>query len=223
MPTLDVYNTSRETVGSIELDEKVFGTEVKEHLFHTVVRYQLAKRRAGTHAVKGRSQVSGGGRKPWRQKGTGRARQGSIRSPQWRGGGVVHGPQVRNHAHKLPKKVRRAALRCALSRRCEESKLVVFDEFTLPEIKTKSFVSIMDSFSFDDLLLVLDEKDEVVARSARNIPRVTVLPVAGLNVYDVLRHQNLAVTRAAVDAILARLGDAPAAPAAAEQEGASDE
>ena len=221
MPTLDVYNTSRETGGSIELDEKIFGTEVKEHLFYAVVRYQLAKRRAGTHATKGRAQVSGGGRKPWRQKGTGRARQGTTRAPHWRGGGVVHGPQPRSHAHKLPKKVRRAALRSALSRRCEESKLVVFNEFKLEEIKTRSFVNIINTFAFEDLLLVLDEKDEVVVRSARNIPRVTVLPVEGLNVYDVLRHRNLALTTAAIEKIVARLGDQRTT--AVLEEGVSDE
>src|SRR5262245_6926658 len=116
MPSVDVYNIAREKLGSIELDSSVFGTEVKEYLFYAVVRYQLAKRRAGTHAVKGRAQVSGGGRKPFKQKGTGRARQGSTRAPHWSGGGVVHGPVVRSHAHDLPKKVRRAALRSALSR-----------------------------------------------------------------------------------------------------------
>ena len=143
MPTLDIHNTSRETVGSIDLDDAIFGAEVKEHLFHTVVRYQLAKRRAGTHAVKGRAQISGGGKKPYRQKGTGRARQGTTRAPHYRGGGIVHGPHPRSHAHKLPKKVRAAALRCALSRRCEENALTVFDAFTLPEIKTKHFAGVM--------------------------------------------------------------------------------
>jgi large subunit ribosomal protein L4 len=224
MPTFNMYNTSHEPAGSIELDDTIFATEVKEHLFHTVVRYQLAKRRAGTHATKGRSQVSGGGKKPYRQKGTGRARAGTTRAAQWRGGGVVHGPQPRSHAHKLPKKVRAAALRCALSRRCEESRLTVFDEFDMPEIKTKSFAAVMDSFAFDDLLLVLSDKDDKVLRSARNIPKVTVMPVEGLNVYDVLRHKNLALTAAAVDKIVARLGrsSAPVAEAASE-EAQSDE
>lgn len=217
MPTIELYNTSKESVGSIELDDSVFATEVKEHLFHTVVRYQLAKRRAGTHATKGRSQISGGGKKPYRQKGTGRARQGTTRAPHWRGGGVVHGPTPRSHAHKLPKKVRAAALRCALSRRCEESRLTVFDNFDMPEIKTKRFAAVMDSFAFDDLLLILDEKDEKVLRSARNIPKVTVMPVDGLNVYDVLRHKNLALTAAAVEKIQARLSRAAKAAAASEE------
>ena len=206
MPTVDIYNTNRESVGTLDLDDQVFGAEVKEHLFYTVVRYQLAKRQAGTHATKGRSQVSGGGRKPYRQKGTGRARQGSTRSPHYRGGGVVHGPQPRSHAHKLPKKVRQAALRCALSRRVEEKALTVFDAFTLPEAKTRHFANVLKAFEFGDLLLVVDQKDDGVLRSARNIPRVTVLPVEGLNVYDILRHRNLALTRAAVELIQARLG-----------------
>ena len=206
MPTLDVHNTSKETVGSIELNDVVFSAEVKEHLFHAVVRYQMAKRRAGTHSVKGRAMISGGGKKPYRQKGTGRARQGTIRAPQYRGGGVVHGPHPRSHAHKLPKKVRRAALRCALSRRCEENALTVFDAFTLTEIKTKHFAGVMNTFEFGDLLLVIDGKDDIVSKSARNLPKVTVLPVEGLNVYDILKHRNLAMTSAAVEKITARLG-----------------
>lgn len=223
MPTLEMYNTSKESVGSIELDESIFATEVKEHLFHTVVRYQLAKRRAGTHSTKGRTQVSGGGKKPYRQKGTGRARQGTIRAPQWRGGGVVHGPTPRSHAHKLPKKVRAAALRCALSRRCEESRLTVFGSFELPEIKTRHFTSVMNSFEFEDLLLILDEKDDTILRSSRNLPKVTVMPVEGLNVYDVLRHKNLALTAAAIAKIEARLGRSAAPATEATEEGTNDE
>jgi len=206
MPVVDLYNTAKEKVGDVALDDAIFATEVKEHLFYAVVRYQLAKRRAGTHAAKGRAEVSGGGRKPYRQKGTGRARQGTIRAPQWRGGGVVHGPIPHSHAHSLPKKVRRAALRSALSRRFGENALTVFDVFELPEIKTRHFAGVMRTFGFDDLLLVVPDKDEAVMRSARNIPGVTVLPVAGLNVYDVLKHKNLAMTRAAVDKVHERLG-----------------
>lgn len=205
MPTIHVYNLEHEKVGSLDLSEAVFAVPVREHLFYDMVRYQLAKRRAGTHAVKGRAQVSGGGKKPWRQKGTGRARQGSTRSPQWRGGGVVFGPHPRSHAIALPKRVRRAALTSALSRRFEEQALWVVDAFSLPEIKTKSVVKVMESFSFDDMLLVLPQKDEVVLRSARNLSKVTVLPVEGLNVYDVLKHRNLVMTAAAVEQITARL------------------
>ena len=206
MPTVDVYNTEKKKVGEVELSETIFGTEVKEHLFYAAVRYQMAARRSGTHATKGRTQVSGGGKKPYRQKGTGRARQGTRRAVQFRGGGVVHGPHNRSHAHDLPKKVRAAALKSALSRRTEENALTVFDAFQMDEIKTKAFVAVMNKFEFEDLLLVLHEKDETVARSARNIPGVKVLPVAGLNVYDILDHKNLALTTSAVDAVVARLG-----------------
>ena len=206
MPKVDIVNLDKKSVGSVELDEAVFGVEVKEHLFHTAVRYQLAKRRAGTHQVKERADVRGGGRKPYRQKGTGRARAGTRNAPQWRGGGVVHGPRTRSHAHGMPKKVRKAALKSALSRRCEEQNLTVFDAFELTEIKTKHVQKVLDTFGFQDLLLVLSEKNDSVWRSARNIPGVTVLPVEGLNVYDVLKHQNLALTREAVDKVTERLG-----------------
>ena len=205
MPTVAVYNIQHEQVGSVELDDAVFAAPVKEHLFYDMVRYQLAARRAGTHAVKGRAQVSGGGRKPWKQKGTGRARQGSTRSPHWRGGGVVHGPHPRSHAIALPKKVRRAALRSALSRRCVENALFIVDRFELPEIKTRLVVNVMNAFAFQDMLLVLTDKDETVLKSARNLSSVTVLPVEGLNVYDVLKHRNLVLTSAAVEQITARL------------------
>jgi len=206
MPKVDVYNTEKKKVGEVELADTIFGTEVKEHLFYAAVRYQMAARRAGTHATKGRTQVSGGGKKPYRQKGTGRARQGTTRAVQFRGGGVVHGPHNRSHAHALPKKVRAAALKSALSRRTEENAVTVFDAFELNEIKTKAFVDVMNKFEFEDLLLVLHEKDDTVYRSARNIPGVKVLPVAGLNVYDILDHKNLALTSSAVDAVVARLG-----------------
>ncbi len=206
MPKVDVVNLDKKSVGSVELDETVFGVEVKEHLFHAAVRYQLAKRRAGTHQVKERADVRGGGRKPYRQKGTGRARQGTRRAPQFRGGGIVHGPRTRSHEHGMPKKVRKAALKSALSRRCEEQHLTVFDAFELTEIKTKHVQKVLETFGFEDLLLILPEKNDSVWRSARNIPGVTVLPVEGLNVYDVLKHQNLALTREAVDKVTERLG-----------------
>ncbi len=206
MPSVTVYNTAREEVGSLDLSDAVFGAEVKEHLFWTVVRYQLAKRRRGTHKVKNRAEVAGGGKKPFKQKGTGRARAGTTRAVHWRGGGRAFGPTPRDHGHKVNKKVRRAALKSALSRRTEEGALTVFDAFTLPEIKTKNFVNVMSTFGFDDLLLVLPAQDDTVSKSARNVPGVTVLPVEGLNVYDILRHKNVAVTRDAVDGIVARLG-----------------
>jgi large subunit ribosomal protein L4 len=206
MPKVDVYSIGRDKVGSKELPDAVFGAEVKEHLFHTIVRYQLAKRRAGTHATKSRARVNGGGKKPYKQKGTGRARQGTRRAPQYAGGGVVFGPHPRSHAFDLPKKVRRAALRSALSRRVGEGEFIVFDTFVLDGIKTKGFVKVMNAFEVTDMLLVLDAKDEAVLKSSRNLQGVTVLPVEGLNVYDILKHRKLAMTSAAVDSIVARLG-----------------
>jgi len=205
MPTIDVYNLKKKKVGSADLSDAVFGVEVKEHLFYSAVRYQMAARRAGTHSTKGRSDVRGGGRKPFRQKGTGRARQGTLSAVHYRSGGVVHGPHPRSHAHKMPKKVRRAALKSALSRRAEENAVTVFDAFELSEIKTKAFIDVMKTFEMDEVLLVLAELDDTVARSARTIPGVKVLPVAGLNVYDILDHKNLAFTTAAVEAVVARL------------------
>jgi len=206
MPTVDVYNANREKVAELQLDEAVFGGPVKEHLLYDLVRYQRAAKRQGSHKAKERAEVAGGGKKPWRQKGTGRARQGTIRAPQWRGGGVVFGPRVRSHAFKLNKKVRRAALRSALSRRVEEQAIVVLDDLTFPEIKTKQVVQLMDRFELKDMLLVTASRDEVVARSARNISNVTVLPSEGLNVYDILRRRNLVLTQSAVEAITSKLG-----------------
>ena len=206
MPTIDVFNTGREKVASVDLDDTVFGGEVKEHLLYSAVRYQMAARRAGTHKVKGRAEVSGSGKKPFKQKGTGRARAGHKRSPIWRGGGVVFGPTPRSYAFKLNKKVRRAALRSALSRRVEENRLVVLDELVLPEIKTRQVVDFLGRFELSDALVVIDSRDETVVRSARNLPNVTVLPSDGLNVYDVLHRQNLVMTQAAIKAVTERLG-----------------
>jgi large subunit ribosomal protein L4 len=200
-----LYNSAREKVGSVDLDERVFASDVKEHLFHMVVRHQLAARRQGTHSTKERAEVAGGGKKPWRQKGTGRARQGSTRAPHWRGGGVVFGPKPRSHSFMLPKKIRRAALRSALSRRLGEQALVVLDAISLPEVKTRHFKGFMDRFGFESLLVVLPTDDAAVRLASRNIPGVTVLPVAGLNVYDVLRHRNIALTAPAIAPIVERL------------------
>lgn len=226
MPTLPMFNTQKEEVGTVELSDSVFGVEVREHLFYEAVRYQLAKRRAGTHATKSRSMVSGGGRKPFRQKGTGRARAGTTRAPHWRGGGVVHGPHPRSHALQMNKKARKAALCAALSRRCEEKSLTIFDDFTVETVRTKIFKSVMTTFSFNDLLLIYpafvpsadataDEnqaskeahiaKYDAVYRSGRNLPKVTVLSVDGLNVYDVLKHKNLALTQEAAKQIAGRM------------------
>lgn len=206
MPTVDLYNTAKEKVGSFNLPDEIFGVEVREHLFYTVVRYQRAARHAGTHKVKGRAEVSGGGRKPYKQKGTGRARQGTTRAPHMRGGGVVFGPTPRSYSFKLPKKVRRAALCGALSRRAQEQAVTVFDAVKFESPKTKQVKAILEAFGFEDMLLIVSEHDEVVARSARNLPNVHVLPVVGVNVYDVLNYKNLAVTTDAVAGLVQRLG-----------------
>ena len=205
MPTVDVYNLNREKVGSADLSDAVFGAEVKEHLLYAAVRFQRAAARQGTHKAKERAEVRGGGKKPWRQKGTGRARQGSTRSPQWRGGGVVFGPRARSHAHKLNKKVRKAALCSALSRRCEESRSVVLDSLSFDEPKTRQITELMGRFELGDMVLVANA-DENITKSARNVPAVTVLPPEGVNVYDVLRRSVIVVTKDAADALGARLG-----------------
>lgn len=206
MAKIEVYNLDRKSVSKLSLEDSIFGAEVKEHLIHAVVRYQLAKRRQGTHKVKGRAEVSGGGRKPFKQKGTGRARAGTTRSNIWRGGGVVFGPTPRSYEFKINKKTRQAALCSALSQRVSQQKLVVLKDFSLPEIKTRSVVDFMSKFELEDMLVVTSQGDYTLNRSARNIPGVTVLPSTGLNVYDILNHRNLVMTEAAVVAVTERLG-----------------
>jgi large subunit ribosomal protein L4 len=201
MPKLDVYDAQREKVGEIELSEAVFAAEVKPHLLHEVVGWQLAKRRAGTAHTKTRAEVRGGGKKPWRQKGTGRARVGSRRSPLWRGGGTTFGPRTRDYSYSLPKKVRKAALRSALSDKLAEDKLVVLKGFDLEAIKTKAFVEVLGRFELADVLVVTDQPDEVLEKSSRNVPRVKVLRAEGLNVYDILRHDRLVLLEPAVGRI----------------------
>ena len=210
MATLDLVTSGGAKAGSVELAPSVFEAAVKPHLFHAEVRRQLAARRAGTHATKNRARVSGGGAKPYRQKGTGRARQGTIRAPQFQGGGSVFGPVPRGYAHKLPKKMRRAALRGVLSLRLSEGALVVVDALDLGEIKTRRMLEALGALGLagSSVLVVTGEADTVVERSARNITRVDVLPAAGLNVYDVLHHQKLLVTKAGLEAIESRLTDA---------------
>jgi len=205
MSTIDVYNIQREKVSEFSLDDTVFGGEVKEHLLYAVVRYQMAARRQGTHKSKTRSEISGGGKKPWKQKGTGRARAGSSRSPIWRGGGTVFGPVPRDHSFKLNKKVRQAALRSALSRRAQEGAMVVLDKFEMAEAKTRVVADFLKRFELSDALFVVPSQDDNFALSARNIPTVTVLPTDGLNVYDVLRRKNLVLTQGALEAVIQRL------------------
>lgn len=206
--SVDVRTQENAKTETLELSAVVFGEKPRPHLFHAEVRRQLAKRRAGTHSTKNRQMVSGGGIKPWKQKGTGRARQGSIRSPQWAGGGVVFGPVPRSHEHSLNKKTRRAALRGALSLRAGESALVVVDRLSLSEIKTKKMAELLAKLGLAEqtVLIVLAEADAKVEKSARNLPGVSVIRAEGLNVYDVLRHRQLLVTRAALEQLEQRLG-----------------
>ncbi|MDR1398206.1 MAG: 50S ribosomal protein L4 [Desulfarculales bacterium] len=198
MPTLEVYSAQREQVGEINLSETVFGAEVKTHLLHEVVVWQLACRRQGTAKVKTRGEVRGGSKKPWRQKGTGRARSGSRRSPLWRGGGVIFGPQPRDYSYTVPKKVRKAALRMALSDKLNEHKILVLRGFDLDEIKTRNFLRVLDRFAVKKTLVITGAADENLEKSARNVPGVKVLRSEGLNVYDILRYDNLILLEGAV-------------------------
>lgn len=194
MASVELVNMEGEKLEEIEIRDEVFCAEVKPHLIHEVVRWQLAKRRRGTASTKTRGEVSGGGRKPWRQKGTGRARQGSIRSPLWVGGGVVFGPKPRDYEYTLPKKVRKQALKSALSLRFGESRLKVVDKIELPKISTKTFLEFAKRLNLQKPLFIIDKKDEIVEKSARNIPYTKVLRVEGINVYDVMRHDEIVFT-----------------------------
>ena len=199
MANVSVYNIEGKEVGSIELNDAVFGVEVNEHLVHMAVVNQLANNRQGTQSAKTRSEVSGGGRKPWRQKGTGHARQGSTRSPQWTGGGVVFAPKPRDYSFKMNKKEKRIALLSALSSKVAESKIVVVDEFKLDEIKTKKFVEVMNNLKVENALVVLEGENKNVVLSGRNIPSVKVTATNEINTYDVLKYTTLVVTKAAVE------------------------
>lgn len=201
MPTVDLYNTNRDVIGQLELREDIFAVPVKTHVLHEVVLYQLAKRRAGTAKVKGRSEVRGGGKKPWRQKGTGRARAGTSRSPVWRGGGTIHGPHPRSYDMKVPKKVRRLALKMALTQKLLDQGMTVLDQFQLEQIKTKEFAAILNRFQLGKTLVVIPAHDETVEKSARNIPNVKVLRSEGLNVYDLLNFHSLLITKETIGKI----------------------
>ena len=199
MANVSVYNIEGKEVGSIELNDAVFGVEVNEHLVHMAVVNQLANNRQGTQSAKTRSEVSGGGRKPWRQKGTGHARQGSTRAPQWTGGGIVFAPKPRDYSFKMNKKEKRIALLSALSSKVAESKIVVLDEFKLDEIKTKKFVEVMNNLKVENALVVLEGENKNVVLSGRNIPSVKVTATNEINTYDVLKYETLVVTKAAVE------------------------
>ena len=201
MAKVAVYNMEGKEVDSIELNDSIFGVEVNEHLVHMAVVSQLANKRQGTQKAKTRSEVSGGGRKPWRQKGTGHARQGSTRAPQWTGGGVVFAPTPRDYSFKLNKKEKRAALKSALTSRVAENKIIVLDELKLDEIKTKKFVQVMKNLNVEKALVVLNEMDKNVIASAANIPTVKTAQTNELNVFDVLKYDTVVVTKAAVATI----------------------
>ena len=199
MPKVAVYNIDRQQVGDIELNDKVFGVEVNGGLLHQAVVMQLASQRLGTHATKTRAFVRGGGRKPWKQKGTGRARSGSRRSPLWVGGGTVFGPHPRSYAFSMPRKQRRLAIKCALSDKVQEDSLFVLDALDFEAPKTKQVVKLLQTFEIDNKALIITaEEAENVERSSRNIPGVKAINTTGLNVYDILNHDKLFVTKDAV-------------------------
>ena len=198
MANVAVYNMEGKEVGSLELNDAIFGVEVNEHLVHMAVLQQLANNRQGTQKAKTRSEVSGGGRKPWRQKGTGHARQGSTRSPQWTGGGVVFAPVPRDYSFKINKKEKRAALKSVLTSRVLDNKLIVVDELKFDEIKTKRFQAVMDNLKVKKALVVIADNDEKITMSARNIPTVKTALVNSINVYDILKGDTLVLTKDAV-------------------------
>ena len=201
MANVAVYNMEGKEVGTMELNDAIFGVEVNEHLVHMAVLQQLANNRQGTQKAKTRSEVSGGGKKPYRQKGTGNARQGSTRAPQWTHGGVVFAPVPRDYSFKLNKKEKRAALKSALTSRVAENKFIVLDELKLDEIKTKKFVEVMNNLKVEKALVVLNDMDANVIASAKNIPTVKTTQTNELNVFDVLKYDTVVVTKAAVATI----------------------
>ena len=201
MANVAVYNMEGKEVGKLDLNDAVFGVEVNEHLVHMAVLQQLSNNRQGTQKAKTRSEVRGGGRKPWRQKGTGHARQGSTRAPQWTGGGVVFAPVPRDYSFKINKKEKRAALKSALTSRVQENKLIVVDELKLDEIKTKQFAQVMKNLNVDKALVVINDNDQNIVMSAKNIPTVKVAQTNTINVFDILKYSTVVVTKAAVATI----------------------
>ena len=201
MANVSVYNMEGKEVGTLELNDAVFGVEVNEHLVHLAVVAHLANKRQGTQKAKTRSEVSGGGRKPWRQKGTGHARQGSTRSPQWKGGGVVFAPTPRDYTIRLNKKEKRAALRSALTSRVQDNKFIVVDELKFDEIKTRKFQNVMDNLKVSKALVVLADNNQNTVLSARNIAGVKTSQVGSINVYDILKYNTVVATKAAVASI----------------------
>lgn len=205
MSTVDIVNISNEKVGELELSAQVFDLDVKEHLLHDIVRMQRAAKRAGNACTKTRVEVRGGGAKPWRQKGTGRARAGTRNSPIWRGGGVTFGPKPRDYSFKLNRKVKKQALAMAMSARLKEGNLVILDDFVMDAIKTKDFVGIMKGFDFENCLIITDGPNENVSKSARNVNGFKILPAEGLNVYDILLHKKLILVQPVIEGLEKRL------------------
>ena len=201
MANVKVFNMSGSEVGSIELNDSIFAVEVNTHVMHQAVVQYLANKRQGTQSALTRAEVRGGGRKPWRQKGTGRARQGSTRSPQWTGGGVVFAPKPRDYSFKLNKKVKRLALKSALTTKVNDGKFVVVDEINLPEMKTKEMVKVLNNLNVNKSLVVLEDANEKGVVAARNIPTVKTASVSTINVYDILKYDSVVVTKAAVEKI----------------------
>ncbi len=205
MAVTEVYNTDNKKVGEVELNDALFGLEVKKHILHDVVKMQLANRRAGTASTKTRTEVRGGGAKPYRQKGTGRARAGTNNSPLWRGGGVIFGPKPRDYSYKLPKKVRKLGLRMALSARFSENNMLVLEGFDLAEIKTKQFVEVMKKLEIENGLIVIPDSNKNLEISSRNVQGFKVIQADGLNVYDILLHRNLVLLQPCLDQLEKRL------------------
>ncbi|MDO5155803.1 MAG: 50S ribosomal protein L4 [Eubacteriales bacterium] len=201
MATVAVYNTQGKEVDKLELNDSVFGVEINEHLVHMAVVAQLANKRQGTQSAKTRAEVRGGGRKPWRQKGTGHARQGSTRSPQWTGGGVVFAPKPRDYSMKLNKKEKAGAMKSVLTSKVNEEKFIVVDEFKLDEIKTKKFVEVMDNLKVSKALVVTKDNDQNIVLSAKNVPSVKTALTNTINVYDILKYDTVVITKDAVAAI----------------------
>jgi large subunit ribosomal protein L4 len=206
MAKIAVYDINRNQVSERELSDEVFNTEVKGYLIHDMVRYQLAARRQGTSASKNRAAVAGGGKKPYRQKGTGNARQGTIRAPHFVGGGAAFGPSPRDYSFKLNRKVKKAALRCALSARFKEDRLVMLNEIQLDTISTKGVVEVLKRFELENVLVIVDGENRNLELSARNLPHVKVLKAEGVNVYDLMKHRNLVVTEGAAELLEGALG-----------------
>ena len=201
MPTVKVYNTEKKEVGEIQLNDSIFGVEVSVEAMHKVVLAQLANKRQGTQSAKTRAEVRGGGIKPWRQKGTGRARQGSIRAPQWIHGGIVFAPKPRDYRVSVPKSMRRVAMKSALTSKVQDNEMIVLESLAFDAPKTKDMVKVLNAFETKKTLIVVAESNENVYKSARNIPGVAVVPVNNINVYDILKYENLMITKDAVSKI----------------------